>query len=338
MSSRIYRYTVLSLLSLLLLSWDPILCSASSGPADPFSFSSAPAAPVYSDISSWAVTPKDTARYPVDVLFFYPTTYFDDKNWNQSIKEAAIDKKIPQWIKSQAGIFNGSANLYVPYYRQATIYVLNAPLNSNNHHAMDIAYDDVEHAFDYYMKNWNKGRPFILSGHSQGSNLLFMLLKRRFNDKTLQKQLVAAYVIGWPVTQEDLEKYPHLKMSETPDETGCIISYNTQEADSPVSIVIKGTVAVNPLTMTLTKDFVPAEKNLGAMFFTEDNVQYIPYYTGAQIIDGALIIPRPSNADLLQTSPPGFYHQYDYTFFYCNLVENVNARIKAYLRKNMPAK
>lgn len=76
LSSRIYRYTVLSLLSLLLLSWDPILCSASSGPADPFSFSSAPAAPVYSDISSWAVTPKDTARYPVDVLFFYPTTYF----------------------------------------------------------------------------------------------------------------------------------------------------------------------------------------------------------------------------------------------------------------------
>ena len=40
---------------------------------------------------------------------------------------------------------------------------------------------DVENAFDYYMAHYNKDsnhkpRPFILAGHSQGSNLLLMLV------------------------------------------------------------------------------------------------------------------------------------------------------------------
>jgi len=335
LSSRVHSYVVSVFIALIILSCNPLLCGASSGPAHDFDISSVPAAPDYSNLSCWAKTPENPGKEPVDVLFFYPTTFFGNNNWNQSIKEAASDAKIPKWIRSQAGVFSDMANIYAPYYRQATIYALDAPAGSNNHRSLDVAYSDIEKAFDYYMKNWNEGRPFILAGHSQGSNHLLLLLERRFSDEALRKKLIAAYVIGWSVTNEDLKKYTHLKMSEAPDETGCIISYNTQTPDASMSIVRKGAVAVNPLTMTLTKDNVPAEKNLGAMFFTDDgNVLYIPHYTGAKAVNGALTIPVPSGPDFLKPSYPGFYHQYDYAFFYCNLVENVRERIKTYLSRN----
>ncbi len=53
----------------------------------------------------------------------------------------------------------------------------------------------------------------------------------------------------------------------------------------------------------------------------------------SEIVDGALIVPRPSNADELKT-PKGFYHSYDYAFFDGNLEKNVADRIAAYMSSN----
>jgi acetyl esterase/lipase len=103
--------------------------------------------------------------------------------------------------------------------------------------ALEIAYEDLEDAFDYYMANYNKDsnhepRPFILAGHSQGSNLLLMLLERKFSDAALREQLVAAYVIGWSVTDDDMSSYPalaQLGICSSKAQTGCIVTYNTQQ-------------------------------------------------------------------------------------------------------------
>ena len=102
-----------------------------------------------------------------------------------------------------------------------------------------MAYTNVANAFDYYLAHFNKDanghpRPFILAGHSQCSNLLLMLLENKFSDPSLRKQLVAAYVIGWSITADDMNSYPAslqqvgiggIPASRT---TGCIVSYNTQ--------------------------------------------------------------------------------------------------------------
>ncbi|NLX75523.1 MAG: hypothetical protein GXZ13_06815 [Synergistaceae bacterium] len=122
-------------------------------------------------------------------------------------------------------------------------------------------------------------------------------------------------------------------MSTTADQRGCIISYNTQGFDPSVSVVRQGAIGVTPLTITLTSHFVPAEKNMGAVFFFDDEMQYIPYYTAAKTLDGGLTMPVPSNIKSLKSVKPGFYHCFDYSFFYCNLVENVRLRIDSYLNK-----
>lgn len=69
------------------------------------------------------------------------------------------------------------------------------------------------------------------------------------------------------------------------------------------------------------------------MFHIDGVTKEMPHYTGAQTIAGALIIPRPSNADELETLR-GFYHNYDYAFFYRNNEKNVADRIAAYDRRH----
>ncbi len=332
MSSRV-RCLALTLFLALIFFVAPVFARVSQGPDHPFDPEGALPAPDYADAANWAAVPADADALPVDVFYVHPTTYFGDEDWNQSMQLARADRKVTDLLTSQAGVFRDQASLYAPYYRQATIFVLNTAEDSPERQSLEIAYADVERAFEHYLENWNEGRPFILAGHSQGSNLILWLLERRFDDPTLREKLVAAYVIGWSVAGEDLEKYPQLKISESPDQIGCIISYNTQEVHPAATIVREGGIGVNPLTMTLTTEFVPAERNLGAVFFSGGGVQEIPHYSGGQTVGGALIVPRPFNAEQLNSDNPGFYHAYDYNFFYRNLMENVAVRVKAYLGK-----
>jgi len=364
----------------------------------------------YSVSYYWQTLPK-SASQPVDVLFFYPTTYFPnpDSNgpvysagWNQTIDQAQADPAIQAQVASKSSVFyKAGANLYVPYFRQAAgINVLEALLwktkqaNSDAATAaLEIAYKDVEQAFDYYLANFNKDsnhnpRPFILAGHSQGSNLLLMLLERKFSDAALRKQLVAAYVIGWSVTADDMSNYPALSqigICGGKAQTGCIITYNTQQnpgdfsqtSPFPTGIVQANAYSVNPLTWVASNPnemepaAAPAAANLGALFFkfqppvnpqlgpppggqvagqvapdwgkhliggVEVNADVIVGYTGAQNNHGALVIdpdalPVPGNYQNLNppyNKLPGWYHNYDYGFFFFNLEENVIDRIKSY--------
>jgi len=64
--------------------------------------------------------------------------------------------------------------------------------------------------------------------------------------------MIAAYVIGYPVTAQILADNPHLKFTEGMDDTGVIISYNTQAPDvelgvNPVLSGLTGLV-INPIT------------------------------------------------------------------------------------------
>lgn len=363
----------------------------------------------YAFKTNWQTLPE-TASQPVDVFFVYPSTYFPNPasngstyaaGWNQTIEQAIADPGITNQVASKASVFyKAGINLYAPYYRQsAGINVLQALLWGSTPAnipaattAMEIAYSDVSDAFTYFLNHYNKdasgkSRPFILAGHSQGSNLLLMLLERRFGDAALRKQLVAAYIIGWSITAEDMQNNSALSLlniCSSSDQTGCIITYNTQElagdwtqaVDSThptgVGIVKPNAYSVNPLTWVATSPngseatAAPASANLGAVFYkfqlpanpqlvppagqsavnwanqliggvTVDAVK-IPNYTGAQNNQGALVInpsqlPAPGTFDSLNlpySLRPGWYHNYDYAFFFFNLEGNVITRINAY--------
>ena len=296
-----------------------------------------PPTPDYSRNSSW-VAKADTTDKPVDVFYIYPTIYPERSPKNMDIYRPDLRARAEHLILAQAGAFSSSANLFAPYYRQVSFAVLDPDVDMVMHPNFRIGAEDAYRAFDFYLANLNLDRPFILASDSQGTIVMLDILRRRFYDKSLQKRLVAAYLIGYSVTDQDLKKYPWLKIAQHADDTGVIITFNTQAPGATGSpVLLPGASCVNPLSWTTGN--APADKslNLGAVFFDENTntiEREVPHYCGAQIDPetGALVTTPPDDLPL-GNFPEGVYHKYDFAFWYRNLERNAATRIEAYLKK-----
>ena len=99
------------------------------------------------------------------------------------------------------------------------------------------------------------------------SNLLAGYMKA---NPTVQARMVAAYVIGFSITQQYLDANPHLGFATGPDDTGVIVSYNTEAPDvavgaNPVLSTTGIGLVMNPLSWSRDETYVPANdpRNLG---------------------------------------------------------------------------
>ena len=290
----------------------------------------------YAIASNWISGPDVNISHDVDLFYVYPTVYFSNEPDNMSIDDKDLLSQAKGVFTEHSGVYAKSANLFAPYYRQVSIAVMSLSGEKFDHY-FSKAYADVRTAFLYYLSHNNNGRPFILAGHSQGSDMILELMKELFHEPARMDKLVAAYIIGYSVTKKDLEQSPWLKIAQTATDVGCIITYNTQSKDATGSpVLLPGAQCVNPLTWSTHGDRADDTLNKGAVFFNEKHeiTKEIPHYTAAYIAsDGALIAPDPTPEDFHSAAsffPLGVYHAYDYSFFYRNLEENVAERIKAY--------
>jgi len=303
-------------------------------------------APIYSQIAidyekktNWISIPSEVGDHQVDVFYVYPTILFSKTPENMSLEDEELKKLARGVYIEQSGVFKNECNVFAPYYAQMSIAVLSLTGPEYDRY-FNLAYEQVKSAFQYYMKNKNQGRPFFLAGHSQGSLMLLQLMKDLFDEEELQQQLIAAYTIGYSITDEDLQKYPWLKIAQKDDDNGVIITYNTQSPDATGSpVLLPSAHCINPLSWTTQTTHASKELNKGAVFFnTDENIdQEIPQYTDAQIReDGALIVTGPNPDDFYvegkNAFPKGVFHKYDYQFFYRNLEENIQTRKSSYLK------
>ncbi len=134
--------------------------------------------------------------------------------------------------RDHASAYADSANVFVPYYRQSGMRYAGEAIKktgSFDNALMGPPYEDLTAALDYYFENCNGGRPFIIAGHSQGSAMTLLLLKKYFREHPdYYERMVAAYPIGYSVTDEYLEANPHLKFAAGECDTGVIVSWNTE--------------------------------------------------------------------------------------------------------------
>ena len=208
---------------------------------------------------------------PVDVFYLYPTV------WNRA-EPVGLDYRCHRRpedakgaafaLQTQASAFDGVANVYAPYYRQAGSDVLNMTLQERDKIINGVPTADALAAFDYYITHFNAGRPFILAGHSQGSNLLVNVLSSYLSKHAdVARRMVAAYVIGYSVTSDYLSRNPHLTFATRADDVGVIVSYNTQSPGMTGTnpVVEPGALASTRSTWTRTEDLAPAQSSLGSM-------------------------------------------------------------------------
>lgn len=289
--------------------------------------------PDYSDSFFWASLPSSTLKN-VDVFYVYPTLFGGTENKNMNISDEIMRKRVQAVIPKQAGIFTDHCNIYVPYYRQMSLDGLKMNATDRNKHFV-LGLNDIERAFDFYLDKLNNNRPFILAGHSQGSEVLIQLMKTKFGDSERMNKLVAAYLIGYSVTSEDLAQCEWLKIAESANDIGVIVTYNTQSESATGSpVLLPNANCINPLNWKTTSEYASKEENLGAVFFKNNGEidSIVNHFTDAWIDkNGALVAGSPDiNTYSSPNFPEGVYHKFDYTFFFNNLKENVATRINSY--------
>ncbi|NBC20760.1 MAG: DUF3089 domain-containing protein [Alphaproteobacteria bacterium] len=319
---------------------------ASVKPQAGFAETAAPAPPDYAKSADWAALPwrEDMADYTpdgvtdrqdeaaVDVFFVHPTTFIENSGWNAPMGHEAADELVDDFVlRGQASAYNGSARVFAPHYRQAQIYAFFS-LEEGGQEALELAYSDVEAAFDHYLDQYNEGRPFILAGHSQGALHVRWLLERRISATPLAGQLVAAYPVGYYFPAAELaESLPDIPVCTSGEQTGCLVTWNATGKGYRSFEPTTGMVCVNPLNWKSDGSRAGFDANLGAMSTERNGV--IAQAADARCQDGRLFISEirtDAFDDLPMDLGPGNYHLLDYALYWSNLRENVARRVEAF--------
>jgi hypothetical protein len=294
----------------------------------------------------WLPTGQAEARGGEAAVFFvHPTSFLDRSRWNAPLDNAEANDRAALFLRSQASAFNGVGEIWAPRYRQATF---GAFLTSKEEatKALDFAYGDVLAAFDAFLMEVGDDRPIILAGHSQGSLHLTRLLQERVAGKPLARRIVAAYVVGWPVSRATDLAALGLPECTAPDQSGCLLSWQSFGEPADPALILdsfdatrgfngesrRGTplVCTNPLLGQ--PGTAPASANEGTLFPNAE-------LTDASVVKGAVPARCADRGFLLIGSPPAMgnyvlpgnnYHVYDYSLFWTNIRTDAARRLTAY--------
>jgi hypothetical protein len=95
----------------------------------------------------------------------------------------------------------------------------------------------------------------------------FLLSRYMKAHPDVYKRMIVAYVVGYSITPQYLSQNPFLKFATSPDDTGVIVSWNTEaptvKGTNPV--ILPGGLVINPITWTRTQTEATAAQNLGSI-------------------------------------------------------------------------
>lgn len=353
-------------------------------PDGKFSESEPPTSPVYTNTDFWFAHPNiqdtadlipananinaDLANKPVDVFFIHSTGYVGPGGWNSNMaQENSETQSLEYMLSSMASAFNGCCRIYAPNYRQAHLAAFGNDDTESSYAALNLAYSDVESAFDYFLEHFNEGRPFMIVSHSQGTVHGLRLIANRIDNTDLQSQLVAAYTLGYWLPMNMFERtFTSLALCENAQQTNCIVSYDTFGEGGKMSTGMRhwypegwevtsiGDIAcVNPLSWATNTEKASADLHMGAfpvefkrtvpdMIFANNagfKFETLPdlttNLTWAKCDEsGVLNIAEQQNNAFSNhlNNDDKSYHVLDFSLFYGNLRENAIERSNAYFQ------
>lgn len=288
-----------------------------------------PAPPDYADDTMWTVMKNDTDLTGADV-FYIPSTWEYDWQTPDGLichyAEPSKEEHRAHMRIEMDGVAEYMAvgnNFYSPYYRHITLDSW-ATLNEDTiaRRYGDVSFIDVKNAFDDFIARKNGGRPFILAGFSQGGKSVVELLKTLAPDT--RERMVAAYVMGYKVTPEDVAGHPYITAATGATDTGVVICYNSVSDMKYVKPVVSApnVMCINPVnwrtdaTPALLADTVTVTLDPEAKVLVLDG------------FDGSYL---PNILGILNV---GDYHGAEPWIYSECLGENMRARIAAFRQKS----
>lgn len=363
----LFVVTILTLLAVAaafaLFQWGGRVLIQQATPKGHFQAAAAKAEPDYSVSQAWIARPDmDVRGNPAEwrpagfpppiatprraaVFYVHPTTYLKGDRWNAPFTgDTQSDLRARLFVQSQASAFSNSAAVWAPRYRQAA-YGAFLLKSEDARKALDLAWSDLSRAFDRFLREVPATSGIILAGHSQGALHLTRLLQERRDE--LKGRLVAAYVIGWPIsTSADLPALgvPACRGAE---QTGCILSWMSFGDPPQPDLILRewsrarglaggvrrqeDVLCVNPLTGTLNGS-APTEANLGTLVPTADlsSAELVRGRVGARCSKGLLIVGGDIPPLGPYVMPGNNYHVYDYALFWGSIARDAQRRLAAW--------
>jgi hypothetical protein len=334
-------------------------------PAGPFDPGQLPAPPDYAAPASWSALPEredaadaeapglpaaDQRSASADVFYVHPTSYVG-RLWNAPVDDARLNADTDRVAtRIQASAFNACCAVFAPRYRQANGTAFTHP-SEDGRRALDVAYADVRAAFRHFLAHTDAGRPFLLASHSQGSVLAYRLLREEIAPTALRERLVAAWLIGAPLTEEAVAReLPDVPLCASPEQTGCLIGWNARGSGyEPGTFEFAAEpgaqLCVNPLSWRHDEVAMPAWANHGAVFLDAEPPLLAPGFASARCQNGRLVVsltgrpPRDLMSRLLDRAlGPGNFHPIEYQLFFTEIRQNAAERLRTWLSSRAPAR
>ncbi|KTT69440.1 DUF3089 domain-containing protein [Sphingomonas endophytica] len=289
-------------------------------------------------------SPRKTAGGAA-VFFIHPTSYLNRAHWNAPLNDEEANNRAALFLRGQASAFNEAGEIWAPRYRQATFGAFLTDQRAAEQ-ALALAYGDILAAFDAFLAEAGPTRPIILAGHSQGALHLTHLLKDRVAGTPLATRIVAAYVVGWPVSVANDLPALGLPACERPEQRGCVLSWQSFAEPADPSLILdnydrstgfdgksrrrNAMLCTNPLTGT-PNAAAPASANLGTLFpdAALSDARIEAKRIGARCdARGFLLIGSPPDVGPYAL-PGNNYHVYDYSLFWANVRADAVRRLAA---------
>ncbi len=183
-------------------------------------------APDYSDPARWLALPSYTSM-DTDIFYLYPTACGTKEHTVCGADDPCMREGAQAHFERQLPLFESLGDVYAPYYSQAAGYENPASTIDRRFLVSGAPGRDVFAAFEYYLKNYNLDRPFILVGASQGAEILLHLLSEYMvKHPPLLRKMRVAYLIDCAVSDEFLRSNPHLRFARPPDGDGYVVSWS----------------------------------------------------------------------------------------------------------------
>jgi hypothetical protein len=187
------------------------------------------------DGSSHAVRAPQARPSDIDCFYIYPTASLDPGN-NSDLIPGDGEKGL---TTAQFAPFRSVCRTFAPLYRQVTLTGLRKAMASKNLSDagdFDLAYGDVLAAWRSYLKRDNKGRPFVLVGHSQGSSMLKRLIAEEIDGKPIERRMVSAILPGTailvPPGGDTGGSFKSVPLCRDAAQTGCVVTWASYRADT----------------------------------------------------------------------------------------------------------
>lgn len=299
--------------------WGVLSCSSEENPA-----AYIPVAPDYSEEEMWYNVMNDKGE-GVDIFYVVSTWEFDwlakggvISHYADVFNQHHRDNMDIEIKKIAAYMADGN-NFYSPYYRHITLdtwATLDEDIIDKRFH--DVAFVDIKNAFDHFRNNFNNGRPFILAGFSQGGKAVVELIK--IMPEEMRERMVAAYVLGYKVTPDDVRQASWLVAAKDSTDTGVVICYNSVSDVKYIKPVISApnAMCINPVNWRTDDTPAILHDTITVTLSPEHNVLVLDGYDGSHL------------TNILDFLNVGDYHSIEPWEYSECLHKNIKQRIEAY--------